>query len=440
MKEYQPVSSQEFIDTVNTHKENHLIMVEKSLPTNIVEIVHKTSERTRKSLHIKPEDTVVILGEQTYGLNEKAKVIGKRLLATSASAHGLQPLEMFASYDVVGSEGGIYRMQVPSPHSKDGFASVNILSGWRNGKNRATSGFRSPSSEELQSSFETVKGLYGAPKSEKLLEYMLKRYKQSKNYAEANMQILRDFENQIGLEIKRNVTENTLDTQIAINGGMEVMLHLWPKIISIASSYSVDGVRVPGVQETPFYLYHNGDCMGRMESRFLPNEKIGMETPIMSRCMHCGHEETSTAGDIIEKEGKSTWRAIPRVIAYSTLGIADGHITGGGSVYNEVAETVSNSIGIPYFPIIHMSKSIGNGGREGIFDYQSSAIGNKGQSVEKATNFVIEGNASMVDLILSIGVDQLKQSIAETLESGVYTDSRVKCPEPLPKYKSVIKV
>lgn len=439
--ERQPISTQEFSDRVNIHRLNLSGILDASLPNEINDLIEQARIQTRHSLSLNPEDVVVIFGEQTYGLNESPKVIGKRVFAEGLKRHDIVTMELFASYDVAGSESGIYRMQLPHPNTREGNVSINILPGWKKGKNVATSGFRSPTHDELRAGFGTIESLYGSIKSENISTYLENYYSNQNSYAEANIQILREFERQIGLEMEHWITEDILDTQIAKNGGMEVMLFLWPKIVERAKTHPTEGVRVPELKETPFHLYHAQDnCMGRMESRFYKTDgEIHMESVIGARCMHCGHTETTNPQEIVNSDRKITWRAIPRVVAYSTLGIADGHITGGGSIYNATAENTINGLGIPYFPVTNMNKTDENGTRTGIFRYQSAA-NTKGEFSNEQRLFVQQGRAAMADLVLSVGVHQLKDALEKTLDQTITSDTKIDCPEPLPKYSKVIGV
>ncbi len=435
-KETQPISTQEFTDKISLHRESLEEKIYNSLPPKIIELIKRTRNKTRQTLGINPENFVVILGEQTYGLNECPKVIGKRIFAKGLEKHGIQPIELFAVYDIASSEGAIYRMQIPHPNSPDGFISLNILKGWEQKKNVATVGFRPPTLEELSKALSTITSLYGKPKSDNLKEYLGKFYLTQSNYANANIEILREFLRQIGLQIATWASDGVLDTLIAKNGGMEVMLYLWPKLIEEAKKHFVDGVRIPEIQEAPFFLYHLEGCYGRMLTKFTnfdSNKELQIDSQVFSKCLHCGFSETTTPQEIIESGRIITWRAIPRVIAYSTLGIADGHITGGGSRYNKVAKPTIERLGLPYFPITNMNLD------GGIFVYESSACKKGGKYKEKSDQLVKEGKVAMADLILSIGVRQLREVVEETLNNGVTTNTKLVFERTLPKNSQIIE-
>jgi hypothetical protein len=437
------ISSAQFTEQVLKHKENRTVVM-SALPPRIADLCEQTQSSVRDILKVKPNDVVVVLGEQTYGFNEPPKVIGKRILAKDMEInHGVTAIELFASYDVVSSEGGIYRMQIPHANAKEGVVSVNMLPGWKHKKHVSTVGFQTPTPEEMTAAMDTLSGIYGPTKSENLRAFYEKHNSSNHNYAEANAVILRDFEQQIGLQIQRYVYENTLDTHIAANGGMEVMLYLWPRLLKEAQQFQTSEVRVPDINETPFFIYHtDNNCGGRMKSFFIDTEtELNLESQIASRCMQCGHDETSSPGNLLETGRQLTWRAIPRVIAYSTLGVADGHITGGGSVYNGIAQQASDNIGLDYFPIVHMSKVDEHGEKTGIFNYPSAALSKaKGPNLKQAETFVKEGRAAMTDLIMSVGVSQLKEKLKESLDTGISTNVKFYFEETIPRYSQVIEI
>lgn len=445
--DHKNISSQQFADQVSRHREQLNIAIESVLPPEIVHVVEDARSETRRALRLSEDDIVVIFGEQTYGLNEPPKVLGKRLIAKDLqNRHGVKPIELFASYDMVGTEGGIYRMQLPCPNAPEGHRSINVLAGWSKRKHAATAGFRSPTRDELQRLFATMDSFYGSKRAIGLKDYLDYHYSRGLNYADANIDILRSFESQIGLQIENYVREEMLDTKVAQNGGMQVMLHIWPRLSEEANNHNNHNeVRVPNGNEVPFQLYHteNPNCMGRMISSFMQEEGqvANMDTPVHARCMECKHEEFTTPRDVTTERRQLTWKAIPRVVLYSTL-LADGHITGGGSVYNQAARGGLEELGIPYFPITWMDKHEASGNKRGIFKYESSAIpAGRGVHELEARTFVLEGRAAMTDLVLSVGVEQLRESIEQTLGEKLTTSSRVICPEPVAKaHKRVINI
>lgn len=435
----KPISTQEFADAMAEHRIELREAQERSLTPELIDLTIKARTAVSNVLELTPNRLVVIFGEQTYGLNEPPKVLGKRLFANALErGHGVQTVEMFATHDSAGSEPGIYRMQVPNPQNPDGFQSLNILTGWKKRRQSPTASFRSPTETEIAVFDQTLSTLYGGTKADSLIRFMSGPYTtHADNYAKANIDILRRAEALIGLKIERFITEDVLDTKIARNGGMEVILHLWPKLSAEAQKVSNPGVRIPLSNEAPFLLYHqDGECQGRMQVEFVHlKDAPNLDSPILSTCLECNHSETLTSRMVIERERLLTWRAIPRVFLYSALGIADGHITGGGSVYNKTAQTASRNIGIPYFPITWMDKNNDDGEQEGIFRYQSFSVTKKPNmqqmpGYQKAVRFVHEGGAAMADLFLSIGVGQLKNVVEDALASGIDTKSRLECPEP----------
>lgn len=446
---HRPVSTQEFVDAMAKHRIGLKESQEKLLTPRLIDLTIKARTAVSDALELKPDRLAVIFGEQTYGLNEPPKVLGKRLLAKALeNGHGIQTVEMFASFDSVGSEPGIYRMQVPNPQNSDGFQSLSVLTGWKDRKHSPTASFRSPTEEEIVVFEKTLCTLYGRTKAGSLVRLMSDSFRlHGDNYANANIDILRRAETLIGLEIERFVTEDVLDTKIARNGGMEVILHLWRKLTVEGRKLPSPAVRVPSYEEAPFWLYHeNEECQGRMQVEFhnlSENYSLNLESPLSATCLGCGHKEHLTPGVVVEEGRTLTWMAIPRVFLYSTLGIADGHITGGGSVYNEIVNTASRNMGITYFPLIWMARNNDNGERWGLFQYKSFSVTRKDKlhrmpGYPKAVRFVNEGRAAMADLFLSIGVGQLRNVVEDALAGGIDTKSRLECPEPEDKGVSPI--
>ena len=442
--DHKNISAQQFADQVSSHGKRLAKAVENTLPPALVDAFNNARLRTREALELTPDDIIVIFGEQTYGLNEPPKVIGKRLLAKGLEQkHGIRSIELFASFDMAGTEGGIYRMQLPSPTTPEGYCVLNVLSGWKKRKYAATAGFRCPTPEEMQRAYSTMESLYRSKRAIGMREFLTHYYGISPNYAEANIDILRSFEKQIGLQVETSVREESLDTKLAQNGGMQIMLHMWPELSRQANNHNhYEGVRVPNGNEAPFQLYHTTDpsCVGRMITHLVQKEGqvAGMDSQVYAKCMQCSFEETTSPQDIINQGRPLTWKAIPRVVLYSTI-VADGHITGGGSIYNQAAKEGSERIGIPYFPITWMDKQDQEGNKVGVFNYQStSTFREKGAYVSEAKSFVREGKAAMADLVLSIGVEQLKGSIEEILRSELTTSTRVVCPETVLKPDSKV--
>jgi hypothetical protein len=194
---------------------------------------------------------------------------------------------------------------------------------------------------------------------------------------------------------------------------------LWPSLISAAREHSIEGVRIPNDHEAPFYLYH--DCGGRMEVVIHAANPAtsGRETPLIVDCMNCDHQEDTTIGDVLNSGRKLTFRAMARVAAYSLFGLGDGHITGGGSIYNTPTEGAFRDLGLPYFPLMHMAKVDANGEHTGLFDYISAATTKKKAQrhpgYEAAKELVRTGGVSMADLEISATRSDVKAGIEAAL-------------------------
>ncbi len=441
MSEIQPTSIYEYADQLNQHKQAWARSVDEKFPTELADVIRQSQLQLRATLHATPDDLVVVFGEQTYGLNERPKVLGKRLIAKALQRLGIKPIELFAAYDVVGSEPAIYRYQIPDPSNPEGVSSINTLPGWKKRKNSATAGFPCPTPEQISTFVKPLEAGYRPSKTHHLEQMLLHYHGSAPNYAEGNSLILRSLERQIGLDIPETVYEQDFDTLIATHGGMQLLLYLWPEIIQQAQAHQHPGVSVPQPDATPFQMYHTDPyCMGRMESSFSKPTNPNMESAVSCRCMECGYQTSTSPQQIIETQVPITWRAIPRVIAYSTLGLFDGHITGGGSVYEKTVIDVTRAMGLPYFPLIHMDRTIPSGEKKPIFDYSSDAASKKGPNVERATKLVKENGVSTIDLVLSIGVSALNHVITETVSQNLTTTTTVICPPPCGKFEKVIAI
>lgn len=434
------ISPQQFVDAMADQRQALEKSWEEVLSPDVTELVINARHKIQEYLNLNPESFTVIFGEQAYGLNERPKVVGKRLLGRALERHGVQQVELFANYDSAASEAGIRRMELPNPHTADGVYRVNILTGWKKKTQTPTAAFRSPSEEELQKIMASLRGNYSHLKAMSFVDYLRQSYTTGMNYADANIDLLRKFQEQIGLVIERFVTEDKIDTKIAQSGGMEIMLKLWPSLSEASHNNGQENVRVPDMNEAPFYIYHrDGACNGRMHGTFQEElQQIRLDSCLSAKCLECGHTENLTPQEVVDSQRIVTWRAIPRVFLYSALGVADGHITGGESVYNDVVAKASGEIGIPYFPITWMDKKDANGNLSGIFQYESFANTRKNDlsalpGYQNSVQTVNDGSAAMADLIISIGMSGLKQAVNEFLEKQVSTASRVQCPPPLPK-------
>jgi hypothetical protein len=161
-----------------------------------------------------------------------------------------------------------------------------------------------------------------------------------------------------------------------------------------------------------------------------------METALNVACLHCDHTEQVTPGDIVDAHRTLTFRAMSRVAAYSLFRLADGQITGGGSIYNAPTTGAMEQLGLPYWPLMHMSMTSRDGTPTALFDYQSAAeTKKKAQSsagYKPMAELLAQGSVSMADLEISTDAASVRQAIDDAMADpgkfGPY--SRVTIPRP----------
>lgn len=444
----------QFVTEMHHHRRDLVNAVERGFDPSTADAVFKTGRETRRQLRISELGVTVLYGEQGYGLNESPKVLGKRVLARAVAKHDVHTVEMFAIQDVVGSESGIYRATLPNPQSNNGELMLNVLPGWKRLRDSATSSFASPTSDQLAEMCKSLSGLYGNEKAEAFVAWVNSIYTQHpNNYGLGQAHLLMDLERHIGLSAQQHTTEDILDTAIAANGGMEIMLGLWPRLAIAAGKYPVEGVRVPDPTEAPFVLYHNhetdGSCGGRMNVSFVDTRTetakasgivlpLTMESAMQCSCLECKSTVVLTPEQVLHQRRPLTWRAMPRVAAYSLFGIAEGHITGGGSVYNAPTAGAMKELGLPYFPLMNMDKRNADGDKVGIFIYDSYLTRRKGADKQKfhaqAIQVVTEGRAAMMDMVLSLGRSRLRDAVEATFQQVEVTPrTRIVCQDPMYK-------
>jgi hypothetical protein len=436
MTDHQPKNIAELVDRMGHHRDTYDEALERALPEQLAEQVRQTSNLTRSALGVDRDNLAVLFGEQTYGPGP-LKVLGKRLLGTAARNYaGVVRVELMASSDAVGSEPDLRAFKLPNTQHKLGHSVINLLPGWRKIAFRATDAVDSPTVAHVKTIRDAAYNLYNRGVAAPFLDRLEATYVAiPDNYAAANTQILRDYESKLGIDGDVLVHDGDVDTFIAQNGGLDVILALWPSFLAAARRHAVDGVRIPNQHEAPFYLYH--DCGGRMEVSIASADSAitGHETNLATKCLDCNHQENTTVGDVLASGRRLAFRAMARVTAYSLFGLGDGHITGGGSVYNAPTAGAFRELGLPYFPIIHMSKTNDEGERTGVIEYSSGALAKKKaetqQGFQAASELVREGGVSMADLEISTNPDVVRDAIAIAMHKpGAFgPHSRVRVPK-----------
>lgn len=436
MSIHQPGTVAEFVDGMDEHRRSQEAALNIALPGDLAAMAAEVGQRTREALGIPHDGLVIILGEQTYGPGPQ-KVAGKRLLGNAASRYaGVTVVELFASQDALGSEPDITNFRLPNPQPAVGTIAVNMLPNWRRSAHLATAATASPDTSHVEKMSSTIAGLYPQRAAAAFLVRMGTAYaNHPNNYGAANAEMLRDYEETLGIAGDVMVHDGQLETLIAQNGGLQVMMALWPAFVTAARKHAIEGVRVPDTDEAPFYLYHQ-DCGGRMNVRTMTSDPAaaGLETHVAAQCLHCKHSEAVTLGEIIDSGRTLSFRAMARVAAYSLFGIADGHVTGGGSIYNAPTEAALKDLGLPYYPLMYMSKVDGQGQHTALFQYESGTTRRKKASTlagyEAAKQQVREGRVSIADLEISTSAEAVRAGIEDAMrDPGAFnTHSRIVVP------------
>ena len=364
------------------------------------EAVH-LREQVRGQYRVGENDVWLIFGEQAVGLNDPPLVLGKRLIATHmAQNHGWKPLEYFASHDVIGSEAGLYRAELPFPHQEQGVQVINLVSSRKLGQVPAA---RIPNHEvDLHTLADQLMTVYGkhSPGLDRLLGQMYMEFDhQSQSLAAAQNNLLRRLEFSLGLHSRRKAEDLDFDTNLAQQGGLDLIMEQWPRLTALAQKHSNSTTRVPNAQEAPFHAYPK-------EVPFRPRVWIEDETQRKYVATH-PFDQSEIVGrfnhnDIMEGKVGITFRAIPRIILFAA--IFDAHVTGGGAKYNEVAAPVFEEVlQAPYFPLVWMDLVGPDCLEKGVFQYRSAALRKgKGRGFEKASRLVNQGKAGLFDLALSL--------------------------------------
>ncbi|HUS26546.1 MAG TPA: hypothetical protein VMY99_04340 [Nevskiaceae bacterium] len=422
MIEQLPQSVAEFSDHMAGHAAAHSARLHSALPDHLAGQVTETTRAIRDTLGVSETDTVVVFGEQPYGPGWQ-KVLGKRVLARAVTRDsGATTIETMASQDAVGSEIGLRACTLPSAQKPDGVLSVRLLPNWKKVSANAAITVPSPTPEQLQTIRQSIGNLYNPGAADDFLDRIETAYTaDSDSYGRANTAILRGYETRLGIEGDQLVHDGYLDTLIAQKGGLQALLQLWPQFVRAAANHATPTVRAPASHEAPFYLYHD-ECGGRMSvATHTDNPSTPtMETPLAACCLQCAHTETIAPADIVAQGRTLTFRAMARVAAYSLFRVGDGHITGGGSAYNQPVKAALKQLNLPYWPIMHMAVVNRQGEPSALFDYQSAATTKRRASSQPGYTPMVaalqQGNVSMADLEISTTPAQVRSAIQESLQ------------------------
>lgn len=390
--------------------------------------------RLQEAVHqtIPYDHLAVITGEQPYGALGTTKVLTKRLLAqTLSETYGdVTPIELFNNHDLVGSESRFFRLELPTVGAKDGIFKINLLTEkLRRGgltaqgvllsnetlieqvtKARSALPIHYPSTVVNRERFQ----LDESRADEWVRSYTSPSTDDSSkraSYSDAHIAWLTDLEKHVGLEMKHIIREGTFDLMLLKNGGVEILNNLWEQGLHNLRDENYESIALKlddtALSATPFNIAEDGV---RLLSKYTNSDKSLIET------MHPHTKETGvlTLDEALSGSYGISLKAVPRVVLYSLSGM-DGHITGGGSVYNADAQHFMETFSLPYFPIMHMSARDEHG-KIGTLQYSSTAFLRREHPL--AVRQVREGGVSLLDLIISCNLDDIQQAIHSTTQQG----------------------
>lgn len=368
------------------------------------EVALELRQNVRESFGIKPDTAWIVLGEQSVGLNEPPLVIGKRVLGAFLASKGSSCLHYYAESDVVNSEPGLYRLELPDPTNQEGIRRIHWLSSDK--FNQVPANRVSLDEINIERVIDELAKIYDRHSLRfraflgDLVQETSPLFSPAQNYAEMMNHLQGRLLSELGLLSRKKTSDVDFDSMLAKEGGLDLVLQLWPTIVDLSNKYKKlwDRVRIPEKNEAPFYVYLSG-CPIRAKV-FFDEEKDGYFIAV-----HPFRREflrSFNKDQIMDGEIPITFRAIPRVLLFSS--IFDGHVTGGGAGYNKITREVFKEIfGIDYFPLTWMDLVDENNQLLGLFQYQSLALRRKrreGYSI--AEEMVRRGLVSALDLYLSL--------------------------------------
>ncbi len=377
-----------------------------------------------------PGQLHVITGEQPYGAYGRPKVLAKRLLSKALQFHNpeIKVIELFASNDLIGSEEGFWRLTLPTKTAgPDGVVSQNVLSDKFRANGKTARGLLLPHeyvTGQVQKIIQNTRHHYpGNLPYNKGSRYDLSVITEwahsygitidsnnpaphaPENYADAHINWLVALEKKLGLETDYVTEEGEIDLMLARQGGVEVIQSLWKTGLSSMMERSIPTISLKLTPEeiarTPFNLAREGN---RLVTRFHPEDDSLIEAITKDGI------ETLTLDQALSGDFEFSWKAVPRVVLYSLSGL-DGHVTGGGSVYNADAQLFMDINNLPYFPIIYMNPQI-NGETVSVLQYQTVS---SGRNFDMAKEQVRKGKVSLLDFVMSCDTEEARAKIEETI-------------------------
>lgn len=358
------------------------------------------------------ESLVVIFGEQSVGLNAPSVVFGKRVVA-GCLPEGVLAFDYRAQTDVAGSEPGLHQVVLPNPFSPPGVESISLVPNeWHQVPTCNISAVKMNLSRGL---YPLLEKIYSSKNPRlPLLKQTIDNNLKQRNLSMAQLmdEIFKGFLTELGLSFPQ-ILDYEFDTFSFLNGGFELIMERWGEILELARQTQNQSerkyCRVPSPNEAPFFVISLNKPYQRARILYDATKKVFRGVSPYNE-----NNETrelippftiSELYDVVNAgEVAVAWRAIPRAILLAL--IFDGHISGGGALYNKIVGPVFEEIfGIPYYPTTFLAPYILSSEETilGPLQYQSVACRKTAAPYLREAQEAVRGNlVSLLDFYLSI--------------------------------------
>ncbi|MEM4197066.1 MAG: hypothetical protein QXV64_03045 [Candidatus Anstonellaceae archaeon] len=375
----------------------------------------------RAILQIPPNQPAVCFGEQSVGLWEPSVVLGKRVVAACLEEE-IVAYDYQAQTDVPGSEPGLNSVSLPNPFHDGGIERVSTLPERVNDIPTSNIPIKQFKKSDLLAALDKIYSKKN-PRSQQLKELIEKSLQQNLSIADFNDQLFTYFCEEIGLPRFPEVIDYEFDTFSFLNGGMElILLEYWDKIIESACKTQANlgktYCRVPEKNEAPFFIIVTNIPYPRARILWDRERSVfwGVAPQNPQKIVIPEISFSELLSNVSEGKIKIAWRAIPRAIILAT--VFDGHISGGGALYNKVVAPVFEELtGVAHYPIAFLSPINEEG--EGVLQYRSAACRKTDPPyLIEAQNAVKANRVSLLDFYLSIKPKEARSVLTDFINSN----------------------
>ena len=225
-----------------------------------------------------------------------------------------------------------------------------------------------------------------------------------------------------GIAPDLTIYESEFDPFLLRNGGYEVLARIWKSLQNEALSSGMHLKTIKPIEDdprTPFNLSRDGMRLLSVQE----GDFVHILDPKTQQVQESHH-----ISEVLSPDGEFgvSLRAIPRVMLYAMAGVS-GHITGGGSIYNDDARELIKLIHMPYFPLWSFdSQSSSPIQYISLASYKSR--GKARQNTQATIDFTRAGKASILDCVMSMYPEQVAEEIRDWIElnaGDIRPESRV---------------